>query len=116
VHAVGRFLGRMGEVRTVASATDALAALEQEPADVVVLDLHLPDQGAEMQLSFDLPGAPAPFSPTGEVVWRRLATPENGGPGVGLRFLSLDGGASRDLEHFVHEHLGPRFHDSAEGA
>jgi uncharacterized protein (TIGR02266 family) len=219
------FLGRMGEVRTVASATDALAALEQDPADVVVLDLHLPDQdgvevcrairarsewrhaaivaisggqgtdharairagasdviskplsrhslvhavgrflregdappvglprvrhatpvdywnddrrahgvirnlsrggifiegdwlppdGAEMQLSFDLPGAPAPFSPTGQVVWRRGATPENGGAGVGLRFLSLEGGASRDLEHFVHEHLGPRFHWSAEG-
>jgi uncharacterized protein (TIGR02266 family) len=219
------FLGRMGEVRTVASATDALAALEQEPADVVVLDLHLPDrdgvevcqairarpewrhaaivaisggqptdharairagasdviskplsrhglvhavgrflgdgntrpvalprvrhatpvdywnderraqgvirnlsrggifiegdwlppEGAEMQLCFDLPGAPAPFSPTGEVVWHRVATPENGGAGVGLRFLSLEGGASRDLEHFVHEHLGARFHWSAEG-
>lgn len=219
------FLGRMGEVRTVASATDALAALEQEPADVVVLDLHLPDQdgvevcrairqrpewrhaaivmvsggqsedharairagasdviskplsrhglvhavgrflgddaarpialprvlhatpvaywnderraqgtirnlsrggifiegdwlppeGAEMKLSFDLPGAAMRFEPTGTVVWRRFGNAHNGGAGVGLRFLSLDGGASRDLEHFVHEHLGPRFTWSAEG-
>jgi DNA-binding response OmpR family regulator len=42
-HAVGRLFRREGiDVVTVATAGEALAALEQAPADAVFLDFHLP--------------------------------------------------------------------------
>lgn len=213
------FLGRLGDVRTVASAADAFAALNAEPADVVVLDCHLPDmdgpevcrrirahavwgraavvmvsggraeehasaihagasdvvakplsrhglvqavgrflmdaprpialprvthetpvryvyeeregrgvirnlsrgglfiqadwlppEGAELSLEFTLPGRRLRLEPTAQIVWRRFGADEHGEAGVGVRFVGLDGGESRELEHFVHERVGPQFY------
>ncbi len=42
------YLGRLGEVRVAASAAEARAQLASQPADVVVLDLHLADQPGDV--------------------------------------------------------------------
>jgi CheY-like chemotaxis protein len=42
------YLGRLGAVRSAANAREARAKLAEEPADVVVLDLHLPDEGGDV--------------------------------------------------------------------
>lgn len=41
------YLGRLGAVRTAANAREARELLAEEPADVVVLDLHLPDEAGD---------------------------------------------------------------------
>ncbi len=61
--------------------------------------------GAEVQLEFPLPDRRAVLEPTAAVVWIRLPTREVR-PGMGLRFLGLDGPSARSLEHFVREHHG----------
>jgi len=59
----------------------------------------------EIQLEFPLPGRSAVLAPTASVVWLRL--PIGGdGPGMGLRFLELDGESAHSLENFVREHHG----------
>jgi uncharacterized protein (TIGR02266 family) len=59
----------------------------------------------EIQLEFPLPGKNAVLAPRARVVWLRISTAREA-PGMGLRFLGLDGTSARSLEHFVHEHRG----------
>ena len=60
------------------------------------------DVRSEVQLQFHLPESQAEIEPTAQVVWRR----GNSGrpPGVGLRFVEVDGPSVRNLEDFVFEH------------
>jgi uncharacterized protein (TIGR02266 family) len=60
----------------------------------------LPPEGTEMALSFDLPGLPEPIEPTARIVWRQM-DPDLPSMGVGVRFVALDGNASRELDEFV---------------
>lgn len=61
--------------------------------------------GSEVQLEFPLPDRRTVLEPTAAVVWVRL--PAGGArPGMGLRFLGLDGPSARSLEHLVREHHG----------
>ncbi len=62
----------------------------------------LPPEGTEMTLHFDLPGLREPLEPTARIVWRKLE-PNGLRPGIGVRFIALDGDASRRLDDFVHE-------------
>jgi len=66
----------------------------------------LPPEGTEFTLEFSLPEAGRRLSPLAELVWRRLE-PAAGSPGIGVRFLGLDGRSSRDIEAFVHERTLP---------
>lgn len=52
------YLGRLGDVRAAANAKQARELLDAEPADVVVLDLHLPDEPGDALCS-ELSGVPA---------------------------------------------------------
>lgn len=50
------YLSRLGDVRSASSAAEARALLAREPADIVVCDLHLPDQAGDalcLELSAD---------------------------------------------------------------
>lgn len=60
----------------------------------------LPGEGHELNLDFALPGFTETISLTARLVWRRLL-PSQGQRGAGLRFLEIDGGTSRALDHFV---------------
>lgn len=62
----------------------------------------LPPAETEVHLDFRLPEGSSPLSPTARLVWRRLR-PVDGAPGMGVRFLALDGAAARHLDAFVHE-------------
>lgn len=64
----------------------------------------LPPAETELQLAFALGEPTAPFEPTAKLVWRRLR-PVEGAPGIGVRFLALDGAAARRLEAYVRERL-----------
>lgn len=64
----------------------------------------LPPAETELHLAFHLGPQGLAFEPTAKLVWRRLR-PMEGAPGIGVRFLALDGAASRRLQSFVHEHL-----------
>ena len=58
--------------------------------------------GAEVELEFELPEAGLHFAPTAEVVWRRERS--NGDPpGMGMRFLAMDGHSAREIDTFVYE-------------
>jgi CheY-like chemotaxis protein len=64
----------------------------------------LPPADTELHLDFHLGPEGAAFRPTAQLIWRRLR-PVEGAAGIGVRFLALDGSASRRLHTFVHEHL-----------
>lgn len=67
----------------------------------VKTDLELPER-SEWRLQFQLPEASESISPTAMVVWHS----EKDGPlglGCGMRFLELDGSASRTVDDFVYE-------------
>ena len=76
----------------------------------VKTDLPLPTR-SEWRVRFHLPETPAQLTPTAMVVWR---APEGSpmGPGLGMRFVELDGRAARTLDDFVYERTptshGPR--------
>lgn len=59
-------------------------------------------EGAEVWLTFDLPGSPHRVESSAQVMWRR-ALPNGGPAGLGVRFVELDGPTSRDIDAFVHE-------------
>jgi uncharacterized protein (TIGR02266 family) len=62
----------------------------------------LPREGSEVSLSFSLESGARTFRPTGQLVWRRLSA-RAGRPGLGMRFLALDGDTWHDLADFVYE-------------
>ena len=73
-------------------------------------DLALPPR-SEWRVKFQLPETEASLEPTAMVVWRSDGRPM--GPGLGLRFVELDGRAARTLDDFVYERTpvsapGPR--------
>lgn len=58
--------------------------------------------GTELALEFALPDAPLRFCPTAQVMWMR--GPDNGTPpGLGMRFLALDGESAREIDSYVYE-------------
>jgi uncharacterized protein (TIGR02266 family) len=56
----------------------------------------------EVMLEFSLPETRYVLTPTAQVVWRRPSAPH---PGLGLRFVRLDGHSLRSLQEFVQEHF-----------
>jgi uncharacterized protein (TIGR02266 family) len=56
----------------------------------------------ELSLQFALPETRAVIEPTAQVVWRRDASDEEA-PGMGLRFLALDGDSARQIDEYVYE-------------
>jgi uncharacterized protein (TIGR02266 family) len=67
----------------------------------VATDLPLPTH-SEWRVRFHLPETDAQLTPTAMVVWR---APEDAptGPGLGMRFVELDGPAARTLDEYVYE-------------
>ena len=63
-----------------------------------------PAEGTEMKLEFELPDAVEWLRPTARLVWRR-ARADAGLPGLGVRFLELDGETARSLDSFVQERV-----------
>jgi uncharacterized protein (TIGR02266 family) len=65
------------------------------------------DPHTEVDLHFQLPETESEIAPTAQVVWQRG---ENGSadspapPGMGMRFLEIDGTTARRLEEFVFEY------------
>jgi uncharacterized protein (TIGR02266 family) len=58
--------------------------------------------GSEVSLEFALPDTALHFAPTAQVVWLRER--DNGTPpGMGLRFLALDGESAREIDSYVYE-------------
>jgi uncharacterized protein (TIGR02266 family) len=58
--------------------------------------------GTEVALEFALPDLPLRLAPTAQVIWlrpRQKATP----PGMGLRFLALDGDSAREIDSYIYE-------------
>jgi len=72
----------------------------------VETDAPLPPR-SEVRLEFPLPGDDTVLAPTAAVVWCRPRS-RGPGPGLGLRFLALDGSGARRLAHFIAERLAPR--------
>jgi len=66
----------------------------------------LPPADEEFSLEFSLPEVGRRLSSTAALVWRRLE-PSSGTPGIGVRFLGLDGRSARELEAFVYERALP---------
>jgi uncharacterized protein (TIGR02266 family) len=64
-------------------------------------DLPLPLR-SEWRIRFPLPESEAQLTPTAMVVWRADERSPLG-PGLGMRFVELDGGAARKLDDFVYE-------------
>jgi uncharacterized protein (TIGR02266 family) len=56
----------------------------------------------ELQLRFSLPDRPDPLVPTAKVVWRRPASTTMR-PGMGLRFLRLDGPSAQLIDAYIYE-------------
>jgi len=73
-------------------------------------DLPLPMR-SEWRVRFNLPETPGALSPTAMVVWRADATAPTG-PGLGMRFVELEGREARLIDEFVYERTpashGPR--------
>ena len=65
----------------------------------------MPPEGTEMSLTFDLPGVEHGLEPTARIVWRKFEAGQTGRSqsGIGVRFVALDGSASRELHDFVYE-------------
>jgi uncharacterized protein (TIGR02266 family) len=67
--------------------------------------------GEKMEFSISLPGVATPVRGVGEVRWVRLYSEQsNVGPGVGLRFISLEPGALEAIESFLKDRE-PLFYD-----
>jgi uncharacterized protein (TIGR02266 family) len=64
-------------------------------------DLPLPTR-SEWRLRFPLPETHAQLTPTAMVVWRADERSPSG-PGLGMRFVELDGRSARELDDFVYE-------------
>ena len=64
-------------------------------------DLKLPKR-SEWRIRFQLPEIGTSLSPTAMVVWRADAE-KPGGPGLGLRFVEIDGDDARAIDEFVYE-------------
>lgn len=67
----------------------------------VATDLPLPTR-SEWRVRFHLPETETQLTPTAMVVWR---APEDSptGPGLGMRFVELDGPTARTLDEYVYE-------------
>jgi CheY-like chemotaxis protein len=81
------------------SATGTLRNLSRGGCFVESKD-WLPAEGHELHLDFGLPGFSRSIALTARLVWRRLL-PGQKQRGAGFRFLELDGGTARALDHFV---------------
>lgn len=57
---------------------------------------------SDVALDFDLPETARHFSPTARVIWRRRGSGSTQ-PGVGMRFVGIDGKSTRVLAEYVHE-------------
>lgn len=73
-----------------------------------------PPEGTEVALSFELGDTRTRLETTGTTVWRQLRT-DRGTPGIGVRFLDLDGSAMRQLDGWVHERYQPRADEGWQG-
>lgn len=62
----------------------------------------LPPLHSELRLEFELSDAGPPLRPTAEVVWQR--DPTGAEPGMGLRFLGLDGHSAQLLGDYLDAH------------
>ncbi len=62
--------------------------------------LELPMQTL-VNLHFTLPQSPTDLVPVAQVMWTRVG--DSGPPGMGMRFIQLDGGTAQHLEEFVFE-------------
>ena len=60
---------------------------------------------SDVTLDFELPETFRRFSPTARVVWQRRGG-ESTRPGIGLRFVGIDGKSTRVLAEYVHERAG----------
>lgn len=61
-------------------------------------------ESTEVDLEFSLPETLFILTPTARVIWRRER--QNGTqPGLGMRFVRLDGASARQLAHFVQERV-----------
>lgn len=58
--------------------------------------------GTEVALEFALPDLPLRLAPTAQVIWLR-ARNDISPPGMGLRFLALDGHSARQIDSYVYE-------------
>ena len=74
-----------------------------------------PAQGTELAVEFTLPDDDMPLTPTATTVWCQLPT-DRGAPGLGMRFLKLDGATLNALEGYVHERYSPGRGDAWAGA
>jgi uncharacterized protein (TIGR02266 family) len=73
-------------------------------------ELPLPRR-SEWRLRFELPDAPdgaGSIAPTAMVVWR-ADEDDPIGPGLGLRFVELDGASARHLDEYVYERTPSSF-------
>ncbi len=61
-----------------------------------------PPEGTEVTIAFTLPEQDLALRPTATTVWRQLRS-DRGAPGLGMRFVDLDGSTLNALEGYVHE-------------
>lgn len=120
VQSISRFIGAPQHPRGL-PRVDHLAPVrlvgERRKAQGVIRNLSrgglfiqadwLPPTGTEMTVAFDLPGVRQKLEPTARIVWRRLGAGAGKESGIGVRFLSLDGTCSRELDDFVQERTAP---------
>jgi hypothetical protein len=67
--------------------------------------------GEKMEFSISVPGIVTPVRGVGEVRWvREYSEQSNVGPGVGLRFISLEPGSLEAIESFLKDRE-PLFYD-----
>lgn len=73
----------------------------------IFLQMPLPlfPVGGELPLKLMLPGDPRVFDATGEVRYHAALPPEDGGPGMGIKFLRLPREAEEAIGKFVDAHL-----------
>ena len=62
-------------------------------------------EGSELQVAFDLPGAPQPIESTVRIVWREAADASEGAHRMGVRFTDLDRTTWAELDEFVNERV-----------
>ena len=69
--------------------------------------------GTRLEVTFTLPGDPAPITAVAEVRWLRCPRDMSGGttPGLGLQFVSFPPGAGERVQYFIESMREPLFHD-----
>ena len=115
LEAVSRFLGPDQDPRALPRVPVALPVVMESAGErssgtirnlsrggLFVESRWLPSEGTELSLSFSLGEGARTFRPTGQLVWRGLPT-ASAQPGLGMRFLSLDGDSWHDLVDFIYE-------------